>query len=64
MDANTRRNTLSIYVFSGVGGGGVSVEWVRVSEGVLYGAGSVRGWLNGAGSVWGRGHRRGGIVRW
>ena len=44
-DANTRRNTLSIYVFSGVGGGGR----------VLNGAGSVRGVLNGAGSVRGRG---------
>ena len=33
----------------GLGGGG-SVEWVRVSEGVLYGAGSVRG----GGVEWGR----------
>ena len=54
-DANTRRNTLSIYAFSGVaGGGGEGVEWGRVSEG---------------GVEWGRvsegeGHSRGRIVRW
>ena len=46
MDANTRRNTLSIYVFSGVGRGGVEWGGVSVGEGGTVGAGL---WV---GEVW------------